>query len=138
MATGAVLTKGTKPGAAAFSEAEYGLVQEAAEYGAKVTSHAHGAEGIKNAIRAGIPTIEHASLIDDGGIRLAREKGVFLSMDIYNGDYIDSEGRKQGWPAEFLEKNLDTTAAQREGFHKAVAAGVKVVFGRTRVSILMG
>ena len=50
-------------------------------------------------------------------------------MDIYNGDYIDSEGRKQGWPAEFLQKNLDTTSVQREGFRKAVAAGVKVVFG---------
>ena len=130
MATGAVLTKGTKPGAAEFSEAELrASVEEAAKYGARVTSHAHGAEGIKNAIRAGIPTIEHASLIDDEGIRLAREKGVFLSMDIYNGDYIDSEGRKQGWPAEFLQKNLDTTEAQRQGFHKAVVAGVKVVFG---------
>ncbi len=130
MATGAVFTKGTKPGVSEFSEAELrAAVQEAAKYGAKVTAHAHGAEGIKNALRAGIPCIEHASLIDDEGIRLAKEKGAFLSMDIYNGDYSDRIGREQHWPEEYLRKNLETTEIQRQGFRKAVAAGVKVVFG---------
>ncbi|HJV90180.1 MAG TPA: amidohydrolase family protein [Holophagaceae bacterium] len=130
MATGAVFTKGTQPGVPEFSEAELrAAVQEAAKYGAKVTAHAHGAEGIKNALRAGVPCIEHASLIDDEGIRLAKEKGAFLSMDIYNGDYSDKVGREQHWPEEYLRKNLETTEVQRQGFRKAVAAGVKVVFG---------
>lgn len=130
MATGAVFTKGTRPGVPEFSEAELrAAVQEAAKYGARVTAHAHGAEGIKNALRAGVQCIEHASLIDDEGIRLAKEKGAFLSMDIYNGDYSDEVGRREHWPEEFLRKNLETTEVQRQGFRKAVAAGVKVVFG---------
>lgn len=130
MATGAVFTKGTRPGVPEFSEAELrAAVQEAAKYGVRVTAHAHGAEGIKNALRAGVQCIEHASLIDDEGIRLAKEKGAFLSMDIYNGDYSDEVGRREHWPEEFLRKNLETTERQRQGFRKAVAAGVKVVFG---------
>ena len=130
MATGAVFTKGTKPGVPEFSEAELrAAVQEAAKYGAKVTAHAHGAEGIKNALRAGVQCIEHASLIDDEGIRLAKEKGAFLSMDLYNGDYSEEVGRRDHWPEEFLRKNRETTEAQREGFRKAVAAGVKLSFG---------
>lgn len=130
MATGAVFTKGTRPGVPEFSEAELrAAVQEAAKYGAKVTAHAHGAEGIKNALRAGVQCIEHASFIDDEGIRLALEKGAFLSMDIYNGDYSDEVGRRDHWPEEFLRKNRETTEAQREGFRKAVAAGVKLCFG---------
>lgn len=130
MATGAVFTKGTRPGVPEFSEAELrAAVQEAAKYGAKVTAHAHGAEGIKNALRAGVQCIEHASLIDDEGLRLAKEKGAFLSMDIYNADYSDVVGREQHWPEEYLRKNLETAEAQRQRFRKAVTAGVKVVFG---------
>ena len=104
-------------------------VEEAAKYGARVTAHAHGAEGIKNAVRAGVQSIEHGSLMDDEAIRLMKEKGIFLVADIYNGDYIASEGRRQGWPEEFLRKNDETTEAQRQGFRKAVAAGVKIAYG---------
>src|SRR5690606_31681662 len=71
---------------------------------------------------------EHASLIDDEAIAMAREKKVALAMDVYNGDYIDTEGRKQNWPEEFLRKNLETTQAQRDGFRRAHAAGVPIVF----------
>ena len=129
IASGAVLAVGGIPGAQELSEDEMRAgVAEAEQYGSYATAHAHGAESIKSAIRAGCRSIEHASLIDDEGIALAKKKGVWLSMDIYNGDYIASEGKRLGWPAEYLRKNDETTAAQREGFRKAVRAGVKIVF----------
>jgi imidazolonepropionase-like amidohydrolase len=90
---------------------------------------ASGAESIRDAILAGADTIEHASLIDAAGIELARQRQVALSMDVYNGTYIDTEGRVQGWPEEFLRNNIDTTEAQRQGFTAAHAAGVTIVYG---------
>jgi imidazolonepropionase-like amidohydrolase len=130
IATGAVLTNGTNPGAPEFTEAEiHAAVDEAAKYGVFVAAHAHGAEGIKASVRAGVRSIEHGSLIDDEGIRLMKEKGTYLVADIYNGDYIATVGKQQGWPAEILRKNDETTEAQRQGFKKAVAAGVKIAFG---------
>jgi imidazolonepropionase-like amidohydrolase len=130
MATGAVLTRGTRPGVSEFSEEEMrAAVLEAAKYGARVTAHAHGAEGIKNAVRAGVQSIEHGSLMDDECIRLMKDRGVYLVADIYNGDYIASEGRRAGWPEEYLRKNDETTEAQRQGFRKAVAAGVRIAYG---------
>lgn len=130
IATGAVLTSGTEPGRLELSEDEMrAAVEAAARNGGWVTAHAHGAEGIKSAIRAGVRAIEHASLIDDEGIALAKAKGVWLSMDIYNGDYIDTVGRAAGWPADQLRKNIETTDAQRQGFAKAVRAGVKISYG---------
>lgn len=130
IATGAVLAVGTEPGRLELTEAEMrAAVAEAAANGGYATAHAHGAEGIKAAIRAGVRSIEHASLIDAEGIAMAMARGVWLVMDIYNGDYIDTEGRKAGWPAEYLRKNLETTAAQREGFRAAVRAGVRIAYG---------
>jgi imidazolonepropionase-like amidohydrolase len=130
IATGAVLAEGTEPGQQELSEDEMrAAVTAAAEHGGWVTAHAHGAAGIKAAIRAGVKAIEHASLIDDEGIALAKARGVALDMDIYNGDYIEEIGTKQGWPAGYLRKNRETTDAQREGFRKAVKAGVTLTFG---------
>ena len=130
IATGAVLTRGTQPGVSEFTEAEIrAAVEQAAEYGTFVAAHAHGAEGIKRAVRAGARSIEHGSLIDDEAIELMVEHGTFLVADIYSGDYIEEEGRRRGWPEEILRKNEDTTDAQREGFQKAVKAGVTVAFG---------
>ncbi len=130
LATGAVLTRGTKPGASEYTEAElHAAVEQAAEYGTFVAAHAHGAEGIKRAVRAGVRSIEHGSLIDDEGIALMKERGTWLVADIYNGDYIATVGKEQKWPAEFLRKNEETTEAQRAGFRKAVAAGVKIAYG---------
>lgn len=130
MATGAVLTSGTKPGVPEFSESELrAAVTEASKYGAQVTSHAHGAEGIKNAIRAGVQSIEHGSLIDDEGIAMMKKQGTYLVSDIYNGDYIAEVGQHEGWPEEYLRKNEETTEAQRSGFRKAAAAGVKIAYG---------
>ena len=128
--TGAVLTQGTRPGASEYTEAEIrAAVEQAAQYGTYVTAHAHGAEGIKRAVRAGVRSIEHGSLIDDEGIALMKEKGAWLVADIFNGDYIDSVGREQSWDAEILRKNEETTEAQRAGFRKAVAAGVRIAYG---------
>ena len=130
IASGAVLAFGGVPGAPEMTQDEIRAVVEVAHAsGRKVAAHAHGARSIKDAILAGVDTIEHASLIDDEGIALARERGVALSMDIYNGDYIDTEGRKQGWPEEYLRKNLETTEPQRQAFTRAHAAGVPIVYG---------
>ena len=130
MATGAVLAIGTEPGAPELSEAEMrAAVEVAKEQGSYATAHAHGAEGIKAAIRAGVRSIEHASLIDDEALQMAKDAGVWLVMDIYNGDYIDDVGTKEGWPTEYLRKNRETTDVQREGFAKAVRMGVKIAYG---------
>jgi imidazolonepropionase-like amidohydrolase len=93
-----------------------------------VAAHAHGASGIKAAIRADIDTIEHASLIDAEGIKLAKERGTWLSMDIYNTDYTQSEGKKNGVLEDNLRKDREIGDLQRENFRKAHAAGVKMVF----------
>lgn len=130
IASGAVLAFGGVPPAPEMTPEEIAAVVEVAHAaGRKVAAHAHGARSIKEAILAGADTIEHASLIDDEAIELAREHQVALSMDVYNGDYIDTEGRSQGWPEEFLRKNLETTEAQRQGFARAHAAGVPIVYG---------
>lgn len=130
IATGAVLAPGTKPGVQEFSEEEMrAAVEEAAKYGTYVIAHAHGPEGIKAAIRAGVRSVEHASLIDDEGIALAKARGTWLDMDIWNGDYIATVGRQQGWAEEILRKNDETTETQRAGFRKAVKAGVRLAYG---------
>lgn len=130
IATGAVLTAGTNPGSSEFTEAEIrAAVEEAASRGTFVAAHAHGAEGIKRAVRAGVRSIEHGSLIDDEGIALMVKHGTWLVADIYDGDYIEEVGRRDGWSAEILKKNQDTTDLQRSGFTKAVKAGVHIAFG---------
>jgi imidazolonepropionase-like amidohydrolase len=128
--TGAVLAAGTAPGAEEFSESEiHAAVTEAAKHGTYVAVHAHGAQGVKDAIRAGARSIEHASLMDDEGVALMKKYGTYLSADIYNGDYISEIGKRDGWSAEILKKNDDTTETQRVAFRKAVKAGVKITFG---------
>ena len=130
IASGAVLAFGGVPGEPEMTPEEIAAVVEVAHrHGMKVSAHAHGARSIREAILAGADTIEHASLIDAAAIELARQHAVALSMDVYNGDYIDKEGREQGWPEEFLRKNLETVEAQRQGFTQAHAAGVPIVYG---------
>jgi imidazolonepropionase-like amidohydrolase len=129
IASGAVLAFDSEPGEPEMTEDEIAAVVEVAHAaGKKVAAHAHGAESIKMALRAGADTIEHASYLDAEGIALARELSVALAMDIYNGDYIDSEGRRMNWPADFLRKNLETTEIQRRAFTQAVRGGVPIVF----------
>ena len=130
IATGAVLTEGTTPGAAEFSEDEIrAAVDEAALIGTHVAAHAHGAEGIKRAVRAGVRSIEHGSLMDDQAIELMASRGTYLVADVYDGDWIAEEGARSGWSAAVMRKNEETTDAQREAFTKAVKAGVKIAYG---------
>ena len=130
IATGAVLAIGTEPGEPEMTEDQLRAVVETARAkGVFVTAHAHGAVGIKNAIRAGVRSIEHASLIDDDALAMAKASGTWLVMDIYNGDYIDDIGTKEGWPEEYMRKNRETTDVQRVGFMKAVKRGVKLAYG---------
>jgi imidazolonepropionase-like amidohydrolase len=130
IASGAVLAFGGVPGEREMSPEEIKAVVDVAHaHGIKVAAHAHGAQSIKDAILAGADTIEHASLIDDEAIALAQQHGTALSMDVYNGDWIDTVGRQEKWPEEFLRKNVETTEAQRQGFTKAHRAGVDIVYG---------
>ncbi|GAA5083203.1 metal-dependent hydrolase family protein [Lysobacter panacisoli] len=129
-ATGGVFSRNTEPGQQQMSLGEMkAIADEAHQWGLKVAAHAHGAAGIKDAIRAGIDTIEHASLIDDEGIRLARQHGAWLSMDIYNTDYTQAEGRRNGVLEDNLRKDREVGDIQRENFRRAHAAGAKMVFG---------
>jgi imidazolonepropionase-like amidohydrolase len=128
--TGGVMSKGTKVGAPQYTVEELtALVDEAHSRGLKVASHAHGAEGIINALIAGADTIEHASFINDEGIALSIERGAALSMDIYVTEYILGEGASAGILEESLEKERKTGATQRSNFTKAVNAGATLVFG---------
>ena len=129
-ATGGVFSRNTEPGQQQLRFEEMkAIVDEAHMLGLTVAAHAHGAAGIREAIRAGVDTIEHASLIDDEGIRLARENGAWLSMDIYNTEYTQAEGAKNGVLADNLRKDREIAETQRQNFRKAHAAGVRMVYG---------
>ena len=130
LATGGVLSKGDSPGAPQFTLEELkAAAEEAHMAGRKIAAHAHGTQGIKNAILAGIDSIEHASLIDDEGIRLAKERGVYLVMDIYNDDYILGKAIEFGLPQENVEKEKLVGQKQRENFERAVKGGARMAFG---------
>jgi len=130
VASAGVLSEEESVGAPQYSQAEMNaVVDEARMWGRKVAAHAHGAEAIKRALRAGVASIEHASLIDDEGIRLAKEKGAYLVMDIYNDDYIMSEYKRLGYPQKILDKEALVGRLQRESFRRAVQAGVKLAYG---------
>ncbi|MEO5936208.1 MAG: amidohydrolase family protein [Terriglobales bacterium] len=130
LATGGVLSRGTNPGAAQYTLEELkAAADEAHTHGRTIAAHAHGAQGIKNAIRAGIDTIEHCSFIDEEGIRLAKEHGTYLVMDIYNDDYILGKAIEFKIPQEFIDKEKLVGRTQRENFEKAFRAGAKMAFG---------
>jgi imidazolonepropionase-like amidohydrolase len=130
-ATGGVFSRNTEPGQLQVPESELrAIAQEAQQWGLRVAAHAHGAEGIKAAIRAGIDTIEHASLVDDEGIRLAvqRKRPVWFAMDIHNTEYTQAEGKKNGVLEENLRKDREIAQVQRDNFRRAHRAGVRMVF----------
>jgi imidazolonepropionase-like amidohydrolase len=131
-ATGGVFSRNTEPGQQQLSENElHAIADEAHQWGLRVAAHAHGATGIQAAIRAGIDTIEHASLVDEEGIKLAvaRKQPVWFSMDIYNTDYTQAEGAKNGVLEDNLRKDREVAQIQRDNFRKAHKAGVRMVFG---------
>jgi imidazolonepropionase-like amidohydrolase len=130
LSTGAVLTHGSNPNAQEFTLEELqAAVSEASNFGLRVAAHAHAPQGIKNAIRAGVASVEHATLIDDEGIALAKEHGTYLDMDIYDDECIQAAGKTGNIPADFLAHDRDLGEIQRRNFTKAVKAGVKMAFG---------
>lgn len=129
-ATAGVTSEEESVGEPQFSQEEMNVaVEEAAMWGKKVAAHAHGTEGIKRAILAGVVSIEHGSLLDNECIQLMKQKGTYLVADIYNDDYIISEFKKMGYPDKAIEKEKKIGRLQRENFKKAVDAGVRIAFG---------
>jgi imidazolonepropionase-like amidohydrolase len=130
LATAGVLSEEESVGAPQFSQEEMNaVVEEAKMWGKRVAAHAHGAEGIKRAVRAGVTSIEHGSLIDDEGVKMMIERGTYLVADIYNDDYILAEFSKLGYPDKIIEKERIVGRTQRENFQKAAKAGVKLAYG---------
>ena len=130
IASGAVFSVGTVPGAPEMTRADIeAVVAVAKRHGKKVTAHVHSDQSGQDAIRAGVDSLEHASLLRESTIELAAARGVALSMDVYNGTYTDTIGREQGYPEVFLQRNTDTTEAQRLVFEKAYEKGVTLLYG---------
>ena len=129
LATGAFLTHGSNPQAVEYSYEEIrAAVEEAAQKGLKVAAHAHSAAGIKNAVRAGVASIEHGTYLDDEGIRLMKEHGTYLVADIYDAEWI-RQGAAAGYPQDFADKQPEGDEIQRQAFRKAARAGVRIAFG---------
>jgi len=130
LSSGAVLTHGSNPNSQEFTLEELqAAVGEASNFGLRVAAHAHSPQGIKNAIIAGVASVEHASMIDEEGIELAKQHRTYLDMDIYDDECIQAAGRTNNIPADFLEHDRDLGETQRRNFTKAVKAGVKMSFG---------
>ena len=130
IASGAVFSTGTEPGAPEMHQDDIeAVVAVAKQHGVKVTAHVHSDQSGRDAILAGVNSLEHASLLSDETISLAVENNVALSMDVYNGTYTDTVGRELGYPEVFIQRNYDTTEAQRIVFEKAVAAGATLLYG---------
>lgn len=129
-ASAGVLTEEASVGAPQYSQEEMNaIVEEASMHGVKVCAHAHGTEAIKMAVRAGVASIEHGSMLDEEAIAMMKERGTYLSADIYNDDYIVSEFLKLGYPQKIIDKEKLVGRTQRESFRKAVKAGVKISYG---------
>ncbi len=130
LSSGAVMTHGSNPSSQEFTPEELqAVVDEASQFGLRVAAHAHSPRGIKNAIRAGVASVEHATLIDDEGLALAKEHGTYLDMDIYDEECIQEQGRNGTMPKDFLEHDANLAQIQRDNFRKAVRAGIKLTFG---------
>jgi imidazolonepropionase-like amidohydrolase len=130
LSSGAVLTHGSNPKSQEFTLEELqAAVDEASHFGLRVESHAHSPDGIKNAIRAGVASVEHATMIDDEGLALARQHGTYLDMDIYDEECIQEDGKNGKTPQDFLEHDRELGQLQRDNFRKAVEAGLKMSFG---------
>ncbi len=130
LSTGAVLAHGSNPASVEFTEEELQAgVDEASHFGLRVAVHAHAAQGIRNAILAGAASIEHAEMLDDDIIALAKQHGTYLDMDIYDEECIQAGAKTGQTPADFLQHDAELGRIQRENFGKAVRAGLKMAFG---------
>jgi imidazolonepropionase-like amidohydrolase len=130
MASGGVFSKGDQPGTPQYTLEELqAITEEAHRLGRRVAAHAHGAQSIKDSIRAGVDSVEHASLIDEEGIALAKQHGTYLVFDIYNDDFTLAQGEKTGSLAESIEKEKQIGEIQRQNFRRAYLAGTRMAFG---------
>ena len=130
MAGAGVLSAEASVGAPQYTQEEMNaIVDESHRWGKRVAAHAHGAEAIRMAILAGVDSVEHASFIDDEGLRLAKQKGTWLVMDVYNDDYILSEYSRLGFPQQMIDKEKLVGRTQRESFRRAVRAGLRMGYG---------
>jgi imidazolonepropionase-like amidohydrolase len=130
LSSGAVLEHGSNPNSQEFTMEELeAAVDEANHFGLRIAAHAHSTQGIKNAINAGVTSVEHASRIDDEGIALAKKRGTYLVMDIYDEECIQAAAKAGGMPADFLAHDAELGQIQRDNFRKAVEARVKLAFG---------
>jgi imidazolonepropionase-like amidohydrolase len=129
-ASAGVLTEEESVGAPQYTQEEMNaIVDEAHIWGRKACAHAHGTDAIKMAVKAGVASVEHGSMLDDEAIQLMKQHGTYLVADIYNDDYIRSEYARLGYPEKIINKEKLVGKIQRESFHKAVLAGVKIAFG---------
>jgi imidazolonepropionase-like amidohydrolase len=131
LATGAVLSKGIEPGAQQYSDEELRVaVEEATRWGRPVAAHAHGAQGIKTAIRAGVRTIDHGSMLDDEGIELLKARPqTFYVPTLYVGEAVVNEGEELGIPASEIERSRKMSEYRNQTFRRALAAGIPIAFG---------
>jgi imidazolonepropionase-like amidohydrolase len=130
LASAGVLSEEESVGAPQYSQEEMNaVVAEAAMWGRKTAAHAHGAEAIKRAVRAGVASIEHGGLVDEEGVRLMKERGTYLVPDIYSDVYVLEHGTEQGWPSKILEKERWLRGQQDVHWSRAYKAGVKFAFG---------
>jgi len=128
-ATGGVFSKGTKVGQTQYTlEEMQAIVDESHMHGRRVAAHAHGNEGIKRAIVAGVDSIEHASFLDREAVQMGIDRGTFFALDIYNTEYTLEMGEANGVPEENINKEREVGTQQRQSFTLAVDMGAKVVF----------
>lgn len=129
-ATGGVFSKGTKVGMTQYTlEEMQAIVDESHMHERKVAAHAHGTDGIKRAILAGVDSIEHASFLDEEAVRMGIERGTVFVLDIYNTEYTLERGAANGVPEENINKEREVGTRQRESFSLAVRMGARVAYG---------
>ena len=130
MATGGILTQGNEIGAAQLEEAEMRAAIEEADKAGKLSAvHAHGASGIKNGIRAGVHSVEHAYFLDDDGIDLMLKRDVWLVPTAVAVDLVVKNGIESGIPTDVVEKAEEAIESQRATCRKALGSGVRIAMG---------
>jgi len=128
--TGGVLSLGDDPRASQYTLEEMkAIVSEAHRLGRKVAAHAHGGDGIKLAVQAGVDSIEHGTYIDDEAVKLMKERGTYLVPTLYLGDWFLENYERLGIPASIIAKAKEVMPAARKNIARAFAQGVPVAFG---------
>jgi imidazolonepropionase-like amidohydrolase len=129
LATGAVMSKGIPPGSQQYSDAELAVaVEEATRWGRFVAAHAHGAEGIKAAVRAGVRTIDHGSMLDEEGARLMKQRGTYFAPTLYVGHTIMNDNQALNIPAHQVEREKAMQGTQEKAFKLALAHQLPIAF----------